>query len=130
MTRGHGQPGRDSMPGRARRRRWPIGLALLMLAGTTRAEGQAATPGASPWEAAVDRYLTGDRIGAATAILQTQASDLTRDSARAFDAWRIPTAEGADAEARRLVVRRLQASALLPMEILVTLSGRALASAH
>lgn len=99
-----------------------------MLLSAARAQAQTAKIGAAPWESAVDRYLSGDRPGAVTSILQTPATDLTRASDRAFEVWRIPAGPAADD--RRLVIRRLQASALLPLEILVTIRGRSLTSEH
>jgi len=107
----------------------PICLALVLLAAVARAGAQPAPAGGSPWERAVEQFLSGDRVGATTTILSTPAADLTRSSARAFDAWRLPSSPAADAAARRLAVRRWQASALLPLEILVAVSGRSLAPA-
>ncbi len=75
----------------------------------------------SAWEGAVDRYLDGDKAGASAAVLGMPAAELTRASAQAFDRWRVPSG---DADARRLVVRRLQASALLPLDVLVTVTDR------
>lgn len=109
-------------------RRWwsrvgVAGLLLLVLAvgaGPARAAGVA-------WEAAVDRYLAGDRAGAALVLLQAPARDVTQGARDAFQSWRIPS--GSSDDVRRVVIRRLEASALLPLEVLIV-SGRAVSVAH
>jgi hypothetical protein len=88
--------------------------------------GQTAAP--DVWPAAVDRYLSGGRSEAASLLLASPASELVASSRRAFVAWTPATA--GDAEARRQLLRRLQASALLPLEVLVSVTGRTLNPAY
>jgi tetratricopeptide (TPR) repeat protein len=96
-----------------------LGAAVLIPSASARAAGVA-------WETAVDRYLAGDRAGAALLLLQAPAREVTQGARDAYGSWRIPSG---DAEARRLVIRRLEASALLPLEVLIV-SGRTVSVAH
>ena len=80
------------------------------------------------WQTAVDQYLAGDRTGAGALLLRAAPATLLDSSRRAFEQWRAVRA--GDAEARRLATRRLQASALLPLEVLNTVTGRALVNEH
>ncbi|WP_239490178.1 tetratricopeptide repeat protein [Luteitalea sp. TBR-22] len=79
------------------------------------------------WEAAVDRYLAGDRAGAGQVLLQAPAREVTQGARDAYQSWRIPPGSGDDV--RRLVIRRLEASALLPLEVLIV-SGRSMSATH
>jgi tetratricopeptide (TPR) repeat protein len=83
---------------------------------------------ATVWSSAVDRYLAGDRAAAGAIVLRTPATDLTSSSERAFEGWRVPPA--GDTAARRSLIRSLQISALMPLELMVTASGRTLTLAH
>ena len=106
------------------------GLVLVVLATAALTAAQTPEPAAVSWEQAVDDYLAGDTTGAAAAMLRTPAPELTRASDKAYDSWRLPAGTSADADARRVVIRRLQVSALLPLDALIAVTGRALPSAH
>ena len=97
---------------------WPIGVAI----------GQPAAPPEPTWQGAVDQYLLGDRTAAATILLRATPTELLESSRRAFEQWRAVPA--AVPEARAIATRRFQASALLPLDILIAVTGRALASEH
>lgn len=102
-------------------------LAVLLCAvAPTRAQVRQGDDGA--WQAAVDRYLAGDRTGAGILLLQTSRAEVLDSSRRAYQRWRLASAREPDA--RRLAVRRFQASALLPLDVLIAITGRALAPAH
>lgn len=117
--------------GRARRvGRGPAALVLWLLGGAAVLWAQTPLPGPSSWVHIVDRYLAGDRGGAGVALLRMPAAELTRDARGAYDDWKLPGGTAHDDDARLLVIRRLQASALLPLETLVTITGRALPSAQ
>jgi hypothetical protein len=111
---------------------WPrVALALVLVLVAPRAglaQTSTSASAATAWSSAVDLYLAGDRAAAGAIVLQTPATDLTSSSERAFEGWRVPPA--ADAVARRRVIRQLQISALMPLELLLALSGRTLTIAH
>ncbi len=99
-------------------------MLLLRPAGPAHAQHANRTDGL--WQDAVDRYISGDRPGAATLLLQASRSDLLNASRRAFEQWRVTPAGGP--EARRVAARRLQVSALMPLDVLIAVTGRALPS--
>ena len=101
-------------------------LVLWLIAGPAVGFGQTAAP--DVWPTAVDRYLSGGRDQAASLLLASPASELVASSRRAFAAW--TPAPAGDADARRQLLRRLQASALLPLEVLVAVTGRTLNPAY
>lgn len=109
ITSGRGDAGRLTLVS--------LGLALLL---ASPASGQTASKDGISWDGAVGVYAAGDRRAAATMLVQASASDVSRSAARAHDAWRIPAGTGPDAEARMAVIRRLQMSALMPMDVLLT----------
>lgn len=106
------------------------GALLLLVIGARPASGQSRPQADTVWNDAVGRFLADDRGGAIDLLLRSQPSDLTRAADRAFEGWRIPADAAAADEARRTVIRRLQASALLPLEMLVGPSNRRLTTAH
>ncbi|WP_157899790.1 tetratricopeptide repeat protein [Luteitalea pratensis] len=97
---------------------WPVGGAV----------GQPAAPPDQAWQTAVDQYLAGDRSGAGATLLHATPPALFESSRRAFEQWRAGPA--GDAEARRIATRRFQVSALLPLDLLIAVTGRALATEH
>lgn len=104
-------------------------LALLaVLGGAFPVAAQPAATDAAGWERAADRYLEGDRTGAGTTLLKTAPTDLTRAATGAYERWRLPS--GADDDARRAVIARLQASAVLPVDVLLAGRGRTLSVDH
>lgn len=82
---------------------------------------------ASTWEAAVDAYLEG-RDHEATAVLQLSQEHVKNHARAALAAWiaRAKHAEGtlAARTEHRLMLRRVQAAAVLPLELLIRLSAR------
>ncbi len=91
------------------------------------ASGQAgATP--SAWARAVDGYLGGAPEQAAAALRDVSPGDARVQARAALDGWmaRARAAEGGPQAAaeRRLAIRRVQASAALPLEIVSAVSTR------
>jgi len=111
-------------------RRWWRALSFCVLtlllgpAGPAQAQHAGRTDGL--WQDAVDRYLSGDRSGAATLLLRASRDDLLDSSRRAFEQWRVTPASAP--EVRRVAARRLQVSALMPLDVLIAVTGRALPS--
>ncbi len=103
-------------------------LLAVLLCPVAPTGAQAANGDDGAWQTAVDRYLAGDRTGAGILLLQMSRADVLDSSRRAFQRWRVSSASGPDA--RRLAARRFQASALLPLDVLIAVTGRALAPAH
>ena len=97
---------------------WPIGVAL----------GQPATPPEQTWQGAVDQYLIGDRTAAGMILLRATPAALLESSRRAFEQWRAVPANVPEAHA--IATRRFEASALLPLDILIAVTGRPLAAEH
>lgn len=85
--------------------------------GTLRAEQPSASPS---WTEIVDAYLDGRAADAARALLAHGPDAIVRDARTAHDAWQ-REARSVDDEAQRRARRRLQAAALLPLEILLTI---------
>jgi tetratricopeptide (TPR) repeat protein len=130
VTCGHERPA-ISPRGRARRTGWrPAGLVLCLLACAAVTGAQTPAPPAPSWEQVVDQYLTGDHPGARAGLLRTPATDLTRAADRAYDSWKLPAGTTTADPARLILVRRLQASALLPVDVLIGVTGRALPSSY
>jgi len=78
------------------------------------------------WPDVIEAYLDG-RVDEAARLLASSADTLTVDAQAALDAWtaraRLEDDGPAPAAERRAAVRRVQASALLPLEVLVQLSS-------
>lgn len=100
-------------------------LALLMvLALTPGVNGQDVVPDRSDWTRLVDLYLSGQREEAIASLLRAPHDRLRRNAARAIDDWRDTGRSNAGAAAERQgAIRRLQASALLPLELLLEIEG-------
>ena len=109
-------------------RGWRIWFVLLVFWPVGGAIGQPAAPPDQAWQTAVDQYLAGDRSGAGAILLHATPPALFESSRRAFEQWRAVPA--GDAEARRIATRRFQVSALLPLDLLIAVTGRALAAEH
>jgi hypothetical protein len=92
------------------------------------AKAQPAPSPGQPWPTAVDQYLAGDRAAAGATLRRAPATAIFESSRRAFEQWRAVPA--GDETARRIATRRFQASALLPLELLIAVTGRALADEH
>ena len=97
---------------------WPIDSAI----------GQPAPPPDQAWQIAVDQYLSGDRAAAGAILMRAAPAALVESSRRAFEQWRAVPA--GDEAARRVATRRFQASALLPLELLLAVTGRAIVDEH
>ena len=92
------------------------------------ANAQPPDPPASPWTRAIDAYLTGrDDVVAAT-LRGVAPGELRVQARQAFDAWmaRARAAAGGPkaVDERRLAIRRMQAAAALPLEIVSAISTR------
>ena len=103
-------------------------LAVILTAVTAvRADAQVASGEDSTWGRAVDAYLAGAEHGVAS-VLRLSADEVSTQSNEALDAWMARAYGSAgDVSARdewRLAIRRVQAGALLPLEILTLLSTR------
>lgn len=83
----------------------------------------AQTPGtpALEWTHVVDLYLDGRASDAAAAVLAGRPDDVTAAARAAFAAWKREAGAAPSHDARRLQRRRLQASAMLPLEILLAI---------
>ena len=99
---------------------------LLAVVGL-RAGAQDAAGQDSAWARGIDAYLAGGE-SSVTSVVRLSADQVTIQSREALDAWtaRARAAQvGVNAhDERRLAIRRMQAAALLPLEILSLLSTR------
>jgi len=102
----------------------PICVFLAAIGAVSPVQTQAPVAAGSTWQTAVDHYLAGDRQGARAALLQTPTAALLESSRRVFEQWRaVPPG---NAEARRQAARHFQVSALLPLDVLIAVTGRAI----
>ena len=88
-------------------------------------EAVVAQPIARPdenWQSAADHYLAGEWSVAEAIVLDTTPAALLESARRAFERWRAVPA--ADPTARRVAARRFQASAILPLKLLMATTGR------
>lgn len=102
--------------------------ALLLPAAWTGAQ-PAAAPTPVTWEFVVDAYLEG-RLDEAARLIELSGDEAARQARLALDAWMAQARELGDSgprarDIRRDIVRRVQASAVLPLEVLVRVSSRA-----
>lgn len=102
------------------RRRWMAALVAAAIALAPALHAQGVRDTGTAWESAVEHYARGDRRIAAAILVQVTARDLERSATRAHDAWRIPPGTAPDSEARATVIGRLQVSALMPLDLLLT----------
>lgn len=99
-------------------------VALVPLAGLTRAQTPAAKERVT-WELVIDAYLEG-RDGDAARLLEIEPDEAARLAHEALEVWteRARSTGPQARDERRLTLRRLQASALLPLEVLLPVSSR------
>ena len=125
MTCTHDRPWMRALyPVGPRRLLVPICVFLAAIGAVSPVQTQAPVAAGSTWQTAVDHYLAGDRQGARAALLQTPTAALLESSRRVFEQWRaVPPG---NAEARRQAARHFQVSALLPLDVLIAVTGRAI----
>ncbi|MCC6162291.1 MAG: tetratricopeptide repeat protein [Acidobacteria bacterium] len=100
--------------------RWAVAVLVAAAVSVTGAFAQD-QPDAT-WRTVVERYIAGDVNEAVSAAVTIPADGLRADATRAFDEWRPGGTRLLDG-ARTQVIKRLQVSALLPIELLY-LTGR------
>ena len=98
---------------------------MVLVAGSARA--QSTQDAGNSWLGTVDNYLAGNNVAAA-AVLALPPQQVAQAARDAMEGWTsrvraVAHSPGA-LEERRLAIRRFQASALLPLEILLPLSVR------
>jgi hypothetical protein len=87
------------------------------------ARAQVGGPTESGWATAVDRYLAGDLAGTASVLAALTPEDIRSQSEAAAQTWLLDaTRARPTSEARRVAVRRIQAAALVPLEVLLGLA--------
>ncbi|BCS32666.1 hypothetical protein TBR22_A18800 [Luteitalea sp. TBR-22] len=100
---------------------------ILLAIAAVRAGAQDVSGKNSAWARAVDAYLAGAE-DSVPSVLRLSTEEVTIQSREALDAW-MASARAAEVgvnahDERRLAIRRVQAAALLPLEILSLLSTR------
>ena len=95
-------------------------LVACALAWTSAGHAEQPSFSSRTWTEIVDAYLDGRAADAARALLTRGPDTIARDARTAYERWQ-RDARTADDQAQRRTRRRLQASALLPLEILLTI---------
>ncbi|BCS34190.1 hypothetical protein TBR22_A34190 [Luteitalea sp. TBR-22] len=76
-------------------------------------------PPDSTWAGLTDAYLAGRAVAAASAVLDSEPGRMTDDARAVLADWRHAARKGPRADTER-ALRRVQATALLPLEILLS----------
>lgn len=100
-------------------------LVLIALTGSAPAQTPSALSTADDWTHVADLYLTGQVRAAVAPLAQTPPEQALLAARAAFDAWETRTDEPS---LRRATARRLQASAMLVLEVLLPLAGEGVAT--
>jgi len=100
-------------------------LALIALTGSAPAQTPSALSTADDWTRVADLYLRGQARAAVAPLVQIAPEQALRAARAAFDTW---DAQADEPLARRAAARRLQASAMLVLEVLLPLAGEGVAT--
>jgi hypothetical protein len=96
-------------------------VVALVLAVPAAAPARAADAPALEWTPVVDLYLDGRVSDAAAAVLARRPDEVTAAARTAFATWKREAGATPSNDARRVHRKRLQASAMLPLEILLAI---------
>ena len=123
ITIGNAIAGAEARQGGPARSFGLLALTCLSALLAVSAYAQPATA-ASPWTRAVDAYLAGNPEAVTATLRGLAPSDVQRQAREVIEAWAAAASGPKATEERRLAIRRVQASAALPLEIVTAMSTR------
>ncbi len=106
--------------------RWAVAVLAGVAFSATGAFAQ--DPRTATWQTVVERYIAGDVEEAVAIAVTIPADGLRADALRTFDEWH-PRGARLSGDTRTRVIKRLQVSALLPIELLYVTGRLALSEA-